>query len=327
MSTPQSLAVQAQVPEYLQKYVYDKPNMKQVGKLDSSDIGINMLKVTQSNSKEVKRPGWGITGQEPQLPMGTMFLSRDGKIVTPGTPFIPLLRSVKYIKWKGKQPGEGMDFMTDDENDARIQRIDGLAFLKDPQTGDTIAPLVTKYVSFYIMVAGCELPVLMSFKRTSMPEGRWLTQNCVMGTGGNMMPFFTLCFKFNIPKTIRDGSNDWWALSMAPNGKTPPEVCEKAERMARMAEALNELVTGEALEGEMPTANVATEVAGVQHDVYNAGPVTINGTATAVAPQAPAAPQQPVQQQQTAFVTPPAAPPAAPQQAAPAAANAPAGMW
>lgn len=305
MSEAQALALKQELPAHLQKYVYNQPNTKQAGKLDSSDIGINMLKVVQSNSIQHKRAGWGITGTEPILPQATMFLSRDAKIITPDTPFIPLLRSVKYIKWKGKQPGEGMDFMTDDENDPRIKAINGLAFIKDPQTGDNIAPPVTKYVSFYIMIAGCDLPVLMSFKRTSMPEGRWLTQSCVMGTGGNMMPFFTLCFKFNQPKTIRDGNNDWYALSMNPNGKTPPQIIEKAEKMATMAEALNDLVTGDALEGN-DAAPVVSNAATVpaQHPQQQQQVPAHNGPTITVPAQQQqptqfAPPQQaPVQQQQ-----------------------------
>jgi hypothetical protein len=298
----------AALPAHLQKYMSEKPNAEDMGHLDSSDIGINMIKLGHVQNKECKRAGWGVTGQEPQIPVGSMFLSRDGKIIPPNTHFIPLIRTVKYIKWIGKPGQDGrIDFTTDNEDDERIKSINGLSFRKDPNSGENLAPLVTKYINFYIMIQGVELPILLSFKRTAIPDGKWLTSNIIMATDGNRLKPFTLVYRFNAPKVVRDGEQDWFGFSMTPAGFTPPEAIDKAAKMYELARALSALTTPAEFEGEEAPAE--TKAAASMPVVP---PTTIQGNATVVQPQAPApAPAQvvhapastvattpPVQQQQ-----------------------------
>jgi hypothetical protein len=315
-----------QVPEYLKKYQQPTANHEDFGEIDSSDLGINMLKICQSNSREGKKAGWGITGQEPQIPQKSIFLSKDGKIIPPGTGFIPLIRTVKYIHWIGK-PGDGrIDFMCDDKNDKRITDIDGLAFKKDPNSGDTIAPPVVKYINFYVMLQGYELPVLLSFKRTSIPDGKWLTQSTMMATQQNgNIPMHMLVYLLGMPKTVVDGANDWFAMTFQPAGFTPDEVAPKAKKMADFARNLTRLFSAKEYEA---IERGDTEVGGLK----SAQPVDTS----VQAPAAPAAQQQqtppPMQQQvippaAAQFGTPPApvvTAPAAPQQQAPVQQQAPA---
>jgi hypothetical protein len=311
--------VQAQaVPEYLKKYQQPTANHEDFGEIDSSDLGINMLKIGQSNSRECKKVGWGITGQEPQIAQGSMFLSKDGKIVHDGTCFIPLVRTVKYIHWIGK-PGDGrIDFMCDDKNDERITKIDGLAFKKDPNTGDVIAPPVVKYINFYIMLQGFELPILLSFKRTSIPDGKWLTQSTMMATQQNgNIPMHMLVYKIGKPKTVVDGANDWFAFTFQPNGFTPEEAIPKAKKMTEFARNLTRLFSAkeyEAIErGETEnlksahpdtTVQAPTQAAPVQQQpqqtMSNVPPAAAQfGTPPAPVVTAPPVQQQtPVQQQQ-----------------------------
>jgi hypothetical protein len=285
--------VKASVPAHLQKYVHDKPNVKQMGHIDSSDIGINMIKLGHAQNKECKRAGWGVTGQEPQVPVGSMFLSRDGKIIPPGTNFIPLLRTVKYIKWTGKPGQDGrIDFSTDDENDARIKAIKGLEFRKDSNSGENLPPLVTKYINFYIMIQGVELPILLSFKRTAIPDGKALTSSLIMATQGNLLDYFCLVFTFNQPKIVRDGDQDWFGFSITPAGFTPPQAIEKAEKMCRLAESLSEITSPAEFEGEEPVKH--TQAA---NEPTQATQQILQGAAVVI-------PQQ--QQQQAAPPAPPA---------------------
>lgn len=310
-----------QVPEYLKKYQQPTANHEDFGEIDSSDLGINMLKIGQDNSRECKKAGWGVTGQEPQIPQKSIFLSKDGKIIAPGTGFIPLIRTVKYIHWIGK-PGDGrIDFMCDDKNDERIVKIDGLAFKKDPNSGETIAPPVVKYINFYVMLQGYELPVLLSFKRTSIPDGKWLTQSTMMATQQNgNIPMHMLVYLLGEPKTVVDGKMEWYAMTFKPAGFTPDEVAPKAKKMADFARNLTKLFSAkeyEAIErGDTPDGLKSAHV---------------DTTVQAPPPQQPVQ-QPPVMQQQVIppaaaqFGTPPAPVVAAPQvqQAAPIQQPAPA---
>lgn len=304
----------AAVPAYLQKYVQSTEALKaQVGQLDASDLGINILKIVQSNSKEAKRAGWDLTGTAPQLPLKTMFLSREAKVIPAGTAFVPLLRTVKYIKWIGR-PGEGqMAFQTEDPNDPRIG--DGLQFKKDPQTGMNKAPEVTKYVNFYVMLQGFEQPVLLSFKRTSTPEGRWLFNAIMMSSLSKNLPMFTSAFLLKEPRTVVDGQDDWYTFAMQPAGLVAEESIAKAAAMFETAQTYANISTGSELEdaGEIKNANpgpaqqphqqpAPQQISQQQFTTSETPsfdslpPATQQPAQQTIAPQAPQQLQQPVQQ-------------------------------
>ena len=166
----------AKIPSYLQKYVKPVEQSTDFGELDPADFGLDILKIVQAQSKEAM-PGPG------QLEQGTMFLSKTGTVIQPGTKFVPLLKTLRYIYWKGR-PGDGeLVFMTDDRDDPRIKAIDGLAFRKE--NGETKAPLVTTYMNFYCWITDSQLPdipVLISFKRTGFPDGRKVLRDLRVAT-------------------------------------------------------------------------------------------------------------------------------------------------
>src|SRR6185436_17818375 len=91
----------AELPEHLKKYYSGTGDHRQdFGDLSAAAFGTSFLKLVHQMSREAK-PNWG-GNNEPAIPVGTMFLYRNRKIIPPNTPFIPLLRRTTYIKWIGK---------------------------------------------------------------------------------------------------------------------------------------------------------------------------------------------------------------------------------
>lgn len=297
-----NLATVSAVPAYLQKYI--KPGQRYTdlfGKLSPSDFGLNFIKFVYGNTPQATK-GWGPTGQEPAYPLGAMFLSRDGTLVPDGTKFAILYRDLAYIKWIGK-PGDGhMEFMTKDERDPRILAIDGLAFKKDKNTGQSTPPEVITYVNFYVMIKGSELPAILSFKRTGIPEGRRLTQDMLVATNGGEIPPWTLMFSLETPRLEIDGLMRWYHFSIKAAGHLPEAFLAKAESLANVAKNMAEFAS-EKLYAE------AEDSVGAKAKAVEGSVVTAPASAPATSATTVAAP-----------ITAPAAVPAIPPTTAPAAA-------
>ncbi len=293
----------AGLPAHLTQFAGEKQKYRNdFGELTQQDFGIAFIKLVHGQSKEAM-PGWGPNGNEAPLAVGTMFLSRDHMILPIDTPFVPLCRSTTYIKWDGK-PGSGkMAFSTTRKDDPRIKAIDGLAFLKDPRTGATNAPLVTTYVNFYCLVKGSDEPVLLSFYRTSTPIGRGLTQDLYKHTKGGTLPLFSTMWKLAQPKVKHDGDQSWMQMSPVFLGYTPEGPVKVALTAYEQACMLRDASTG----AEFSTID---DEGGADH--------TMDAQATVVStsPAAPAAPPP------AALIAPPA-PPAPPQTTAAATPQAP----
>jgi len=282
------------VPDYIKALVTTGQHKSDFGTIDNSDIGVGFLKLVSVQSKEFK-PNWGGRNEQP-LPLNTMFLSRDHKIIPPGTPFIPLIRKVTYIYWEGR-PGNGrMIFSTDDANDPRIVKIKGLEFRKDERTGKQSPPLVTRYTNYYIITPfNPDEPVVMSFYRTSLTIGRRFTQDLIRATHGGDLPLYALTYTLGVPFVKRDGQNEWPQLNIEPCGFTDPKIIDKAKKGAEAAHFLAQTF------GATEAASLdegLDEEAGVE--TLDAQPVQATpAPAPAAPPVTPAAPAQ----------TPPQAPP------------------
>lgn len=284
----------------------------QFGSLDPADIGVNFLKICHGQSREA-RPA----GSLPAIPVGTMFLSRDRTVVPPGSAFIPLLRSVRYIKWRGR-PGDGaMEFTTTDKNDPRIVACRGLEWIKDERTNTQLKPLVTTYVNFWIALQTCpEEPVMISFSRTSLPLGRKLTQNLMRSTKGSL-PLLAFMFKLETPTEESDSVNIWSHFNLQPSGYTPETALPHAEKLFEAAKALQALSTGNEFSVlDNDNGDDAPEAPAPQHpqsaspaNVLNANSSVVN--TAPVGPPAQAAAPAPVQRAAAA-----PAPTVAPQRAA-----------
>jgi len=204
---------------------------------------LSFVKLTHTQSKEFKN-NWG-GRNEPGMPEGTMFLSRDHQVLPIGTPIILLLRTIKYIYWIGR-PGDGrMEFQTDNKQDQRICKINGLEFLKDERTGKPKAPLVTTYYNFYCVTPyNLEEPSILSFYRKSMPLGKKLIQDLARLTRMGQLPMYLWLYKLGKPGIAVDGQNTWPQFNLEPAGATDPNILEKIEKVHGVAELFAQASTG-----------------------------------------------------------------------------------
>jgi hypothetical protein len=237
------LAVQMQMPAYLQQLVReDGAYWSDMGDLEPSDFGLNFLKIVQGTSKHAK-PGWGPTGQETPLPQGVYFLDKSGVVIPEGTDFIPLLRSVTYIKFKSKNTRDGMDFLTKDRNDRRIRACRGLEWTE--KDGERIPPLVTKFVNFYVAtVYNLNEPAILSFHKTSTKLGQQLTRDIATATKGGKLPEYVCKFKLSKTAVEHDGGNDWYQLRYQPNGFIQEQSIAPLKRLYEMAQSFEQASRG-----------------------------------------------------------------------------------
>jgi hypothetical protein len=275
------------------------------GTLKPSDFGVGFIKLCHGQSREAKK---GANG-EPPIAIGEMFISRNRQVLPVGTQFIPLLRTVNYIKWAGR-PGEGrMEFSTSDENDPRIAKISGLTFTQDPRTGETKPPLVTQYVNFYCLVNGyADEPLILSFYRTSAPIGRRLTQDTFKASKCGHIPLRALLYQFGAPTVKREKGQEWVQFNPLPCGFAPAAAEERINKMYDFAESLKQASTGaefQSLREEEDNTETAPEKGAVAVDT---GARLIDAVVAPAAPTAPAVAAPPV----------PAPVPMTPQPAAPA---------
>jgi hypothetical protein len=244
-AAPQPIQGNGAVPAYLERYIKaEKDYMEDFGDVEASDWGLNFLKIIQSGERHSK-PGWGPTQQEAALPIGQYILDKLNALVPFGTPFVPLLRSVTYIKFKGKKPGEGIEFITKDKNDPRIKACNGLDFKENPTTGEKLAPEVTKYVNFYVITPyNLNEPAVLSFHRTATKVGAQLTKQIAQATAvsGKLskLPMFTLKFTLMQPRIIMDGSNTWFQIVYQPAGFVNDAMLAHFEKMHDMAKMMSE---------------------------------------------------------------------------------------
>jgi len=250
MSEEQSMALVKSkgFPAFLAPYATpdikkDPRNIEDMGELEPADFGLSFIKLCHGSSREAK-PGWDASKNAPPMPIGTIFLSRDHKIIPVDAKFVPLLRSTRFILWEGK-PGDGrMVFMTHDRNDPRIKEIDGLAFTKDPNTGKTNPPLVTRYISYYVMCQYSTEPVVISFYRTSEPIGRKFGQDLWRATDSYTIPIRSLQFKFLQPRIEERGGNSWPQFVFEPDGFVAQDTFVKGNELYDAAKGLDVALKG-----------------------------------------------------------------------------------
>lgn len=247
MSDQTALALPNDVPTYLQQYYKDNADYRDMaGDIQPADVGMCFIKMVQGLSREAK-PGWGPTKEEAALPQGTMFLSRDHQIVKPGTEFVPLLRTTRFIKWIGR-PGDGhMEGMADRRDDPRIRAENGLEFRrgKNEQGQDiTLAPIWTEYLNIFIFLAQYpEEPVVLSFLRSSAALGRQFTQNLLRATKGWRLPLF--CTKYMLGKPQLNKKTEHPQFNVIPAGFVKEGALKKLENIARTAKLMHESATAQ----------------------------------------------------------------------------------
>jgi hypothetical protein len=238
-----ALALPEEYPAYLRDLYVPRGYATDAGPLTPGDIGTNFVKIVQRMSKEAIA-GWGPDRNEPAIPLGTMFLSRDRKVIPIDTPVFPLLRTIKFLRWEGR-PGEGKLIGTADRrDDERILREDGLQFRRDAN-GKTLPPLWTEYINIYVACRECKgEPIVISFYRTSRPVGRKWVQLLLRATLGFSLPLYSHKYKLGSPCLERSGDQTWYQLVIKPDGFTPEEFLPRLKSLYQDAVAMNQASQG-----------------------------------------------------------------------------------
>jgi len=298
------------VPEHLKDYLdVSRKYIQDVGDVAVSDVGLNFLKLVHGMSKEAA-PGWNGAESQP-LPQGTMLLSRDQKILPPGSVVLPLIRQTRYIKWEGR-PGNGVMLdQSDSASDPKITKENGLSWGRD-EANKTIPPKWTKYVNFWVISKfNQDEPAILSFYRTSLNVARNWTSELMRLTKGWQYPLWLFRFKLLEPRWVNDGKNKWPQFNIAFDGFVQKDKLPNVEKAYQTARALfmatrsqaqvymdeapaedpEELTPAESetLKNASPSsgAHLAAEIAAAEKDLSTK---TANVQAAPVAPAAPAAP-------------------------------------
>lgn len=234
------------LPDYLRK-LSSAEHAEAYGQLSRTDLGISRLTLGQGETPAVK---------EGTVPQGAMFLSVTSKIIPPKTPFMVLRRETIYYKFKSSNPKEAktIEFITKDPLDPRILKINGLDFTELPD-GKKIKPSVTEFLNFYIVLPETfsNEPVLMSFKRSSLPAGRNFTRKLLRILPDKSLPLYGALFMLGQP--VKD-KYDNYALTIIPCGFTPEKFLEKAKTMSLIAKNMAEFAMDatELHEADLPEA-------------------------------------------------------------------------
>lgn len=135
--------------------------------------------------------------------------------------FIPILKFTTFIQWnprktsdanfdKNYQPGE-LIFQTNEVKDQRVQ-----AGIKFGPNGE--APKVTRYMNFLCYFEGNNLPVILSFAKTSMKAGEALN-SLLVSKGGNVWNY-----KFQVSVVPKSGvEGEYFVLDIKPAGMATEE--------------------------------------------------------------------------------------------------------
>lgn len=234
-----------------------KPHLDDFGQLRPQDFGFSFVKFVYQGSRSGTNQ-WGTlqapNAQQPQMPgFGTMYLSRNGFVIPPGTPFVPLLRRPRYIRWRDQKPGAGMLYMTHDPEDARVIKERGLEWRPDPTdpTGKKqLPPLVTAYINFYCFVpVAPDAPVILSFHKTGYVDGKKFTQDLFALAQGGELPMYSQKFAFNTPQMIDDGKNKWFRFTFIPQGQVRADFLPTLKKMHDDAKAIDAILTGAEFSG------------------------------------------------------------------------------
>jgi hypothetical protein len=276
------------------------------GLIEPSDWGMNFVKIVNATSRQAK-PGWGPNQNEQPMPQGTYILSQNSKPIPNETEFVPLLRTVTFIKFRGNKPSDGIEFITKDKNDPRILQCHGLDFRKDPNTGNPLPPLVTKFVNFYVITQyNPEEPAILSFFRASTKLGSALTKQIVQATKNFYFPMYTVKYKLKQPKLATGGGNTWYQIQYEPAGRVDPKSLPALQKVYDLACAIEAASTGEEFQ-ETSDLEPAEE-----HEQETAVPQA----AAAPAAQAPSSPTPAAPAPPITVVSPTPTPQPAPQQEA-----------
>lgn len=190
--------------------------------VDREDLIIPRASLLQSKSPEVEDAVYAHLGLKPG-----MIINSLTKKVLPES-FIPIVRFVNWIRFNPRdkkhenfdpsfEPGAIM-WMSNDPHDPRVQREGGWG-----ANGEK--PLATKFVNFLSYFPGVDMPIIVSFAKTSFAAGKELT-SLVKFTPGDT---FSRKYKI-VSKQEKNDLGSWFEFKIAQLGEE--ECIPTAEEFA-----------------------------------------------------------------------------------------------
>jgi hypothetical protein len=202
---------------YTDKYLNeDGTAMGMEGRVEDEDIQMPRLILLQKMSPQVGDAG---------LQYGDIIINTKNMVVSPG--FIPIIWYYEYFKWNPREttdpefnsnyePG-AMIWRTKDPLDPKVKecRFEGLI------PGEK--PSAVKTLNFICLVDDEDLPVVISFSKTSLPAGR-LLMNTLRGFA-KRSPW---THKFDL--TCEDGKNKTYTYKVLKVTRTGDATEQEADR-------------------------------------------------------------------------------------------------
>lgn len=198
-----------------------KPGRGHEEATDMEDIEIPRAKLIQSTSDEAT------TDNKDEKVDPGLIINSLTKEKLPAS-FIPIFKFTNYIRWNPRKktdpnfdpaydPG-AMIFTTMDPNDPRV--IKGKEFGPNNEP-----PAVTKYINFFTYFPGCNMPLILSFAKTSFAAGKRLN-GLTQFMGGDM---FSFKYKLKSVRRESDGTA-FYVFDVAPDGKATQDEFTVAEK-------------------------------------------------------------------------------------------------
>lgn len=128
------------------------------GNITSQDLRLPRIALLQSKSPQVENDEKGIY----KAGMFIDTLTQD--VLASPIKFTPAFIFKNVIKWKPRSEGGGMIYKTMDFNDPQI--------LKDLQWDGQTKPVADQYINVVAIVNGMDVPLIVSFCKTSLKAGQ-----------------------------------------------------------------------------------------------------------------------------------------------------------
>lgn len=187
------------------------------GGVHNEDLIIPRAKLLQPTADELTNPDCNFRA-------GQIINSLTKEVLT--STFIPILYTKEYMRFNGRkgqpnydpafEPGQLM-WRTKDENDERVKTQ--CAFGPNGEV-----PLGLTVLSFMCLFEGQDMPVILSFTKTSYKAGRNLL-SLTKFSGGDM---FSKKYKLGTV-SVKGEDGNYFVLKVDPAGKCSDEEFKKAE--------------------------------------------------------------------------------------------------
>lgn len=187
---------------------------------DQEDLEIPRAKLIQPTSEEATTEN-----KEDRIELGLIVNSLTKEHLP--EVFVPIFKFTNFLCWNPRKkedpnfdpaydPG-ALIFSTDNPNDPRV--IEGKEFGPNGE-----APKVTKYLNFFSYFPGNDMPIIVSFAKTSRNAGKRLNTLSQFKAGD----MFAYQYKLISKQADRDGTK-YYVLEVSAAGKTPEEHFKVAE--------------------------------------------------------------------------------------------------